>query len=590
MDDPYEFAEALDEKTRSYVIEKTSEFRKKYGNIGESNGKRIREFIQAKIVKQVAVAGKNLATLYRAGGKYSVSLNGEDVYSSDKVISRINISDDGNRLALFETFGSDLGTMKILENGNVVVEMEGNIGQVVFTSNSFYITKSFTENPPPDGGELNSHRVLLDGKVVFGTGLDSTKFIGLYSSKGKMILTVGDWNATSIYCGELENPGTWEKVHDLNATAEPVGMVNGEVCYLLKEGNGILRIGEKDIIQFPAPVESCNLVREGFFATYLIDAKLGVSLYSLSGEKIIDFPMDEAMGLLSADSDEERAVMVMQSFGLPYSIWAYERKSFKMQEENRLLNPRIEDRWVQSNGAKVHYFLVSPEKSGKKQALAYGYGGYNISLGPTYSPIYCSLLSSGASIAQANLRGGGEYGKEWHDAGIREKKQNVFDDFISVISELKSMGYRVVAKGESNGGLLVGSVMTQRPDILDGAVIGVPVLDMLRFHKMSVGRYWTTEYGNPDKQEDANFLRKYSPYHNITNAKYPPTLIYSRWNDDRVHPAHAIKFHMKLSEVSEDAFLRIGMSGGHSGITPNEENREVSEIYSFIMDCLTSQT
>ena len=588
MEDPYQFAESLDQNTKSYVIGKNREFSSKYGKIGEVNAEKIRKFLQTKIVRQALVAGQNFATLCRVGGKYSVILNGSEIYSSDLVISRISISEDGKRLALFETSGSDFGTMKLYSNGKIEQEINGNIGQVVFTQGSFYMTKSFTEAPPPDGGELNSHRVLSEGKIVFGTGLDSTKFINLHRSSGKMILTVGDWNSSSIYCGDLEKPETWKKVVDLNSTAEPVGMVDGEVCYILKEGNGILRIGEKEIIRFPTPVESCNLVSEGFLATYLVDAKLGVSLYSLSGQKIKDFPLNEAMGLLSADSDGERAVLAMHSFGLPYSIWRYGGSSFAMIEENRLLSPKIEERWVQSNGAKVHYFLVTPEREGKKQALAYGYGGYNISLGPAYSPTFSSLLSEGTAIAQANLRGGGEYGKEWHDAGIRERKQNVFDDFISVISDLKAMGYKVVAKGESNGGLLVGTVMTQRPDILDGAVIGVPVLDMLRFHRMSVGKYWTTEYGDPDNREDANFLKRYSPYHNITNAQYPKALIYSRWDDDRVHPAHAIKFHMKLSEVSGNAFLRIGMSGGHSGITPAEEKREVSEIYSFIVDCLSS--
>lgn len=588
MEDPYKFAESLGQETLEYVKEKNAEFSGVYGRISRSAGERVTEFLQAKIVRQAVISGKNTAILYRENQKYLVSLNGNEIYSTDKVISWDSLSEDGKRIALFETTGSDMGTLKIISNGKIVEETNGNIARVVFTASSFYMVKSYIEAPPPDGGELNSHRVLLNGEIIFGTGLDSTKFIDLHRSGDKMIATVGDWNRSSIYCGELENPMSWKKAYDLDAPAEPVGIVDGEVCYLKKDGNGVLMVGEKEIIRFPNPVESCNLVREGFLVTYLLDARIGICVYNQAGKKLREFPLKDAMGLVSSDSDNETAVVAMNSFGIPFSLWKYENLDMVMMGESRLLDVNIEDRWVQSNGAKVHYFLVHPGKQEKKKALAYGYGGYNISLAPGYSPIFAALLSDGIAISQANLRGGGEYGKEWHDSGILEKKQNVFDDFISVISDLKQNGYSVVAKGESNGGLLVGAVLTQRPDILDGAVIGVPVLDMLRFHLMSVGKYWVSEFGNPEDGKDAAFLLKYSPYHNISGKIYPKALIYTRWNDDRVHPAHAIKFHMRLREYTGGAFLRIGMSGGHSGITPMEEKSEVSDIYGFITACLNN--
>lgn len=586
MADPYEFAEALDDRTLSYVKDRNSEFSSIYGGIDPETRGRLNGFLQVRRIRQALLSGNSTAILYREGDRYHVTLNGNNVYSTEKVISWISMGPEGERLALFETSGSDMGTMKILLDGKVVEEIDGNITHVVFTESSYLMAKSYIEKAPPDGGELNSHRVLLNGKIVFGTGWDSTKFINMHRSGDKLIATVGDWNRSSIYFGDLADPATWKRLYDLDATAVPVGVVGGEVCYIKEEGNGILMMGERELARFPSPVESCILVREGFLVTFLRDASLGASIYDFSGKLATELPIPEHMGLMSAYSDDKEAALVLQSFGIPYSLWKYSGNNLELLDERRLLNVTVEDRWAQSSGTKIHYFLAMPEKHGKKQALAYGYGGYRISLAPVYSPIFAALLSEGVAISQANLRGGGEYGKEWHDSGILEKKQNVFDDFISVISNMREEGYSVVAKGESNGGLLVGATMTQRPDLLNGAVMGVPVLDMMRFHLMSVGKYWVSEFGNPDDSKDAEFLMKYSPYHNISGKEYPKALIYSRWNDDRVHPAHAIKFHMRLREQSDHAFLRINLTGGHSGITPSEELQEMSEIYSFITRCL----
>lgn len=586
MEDPYQYVETLDQRTFSYVKEKNAEFSKIFGDSISKIKDRVTEFIQTKAVIQALVSGNNYATLFRESQQYHVSLNNKTVYSSDNVILWINLSEDGTRLALFETLGSDMGTVKIISRGEIIQEIEGNISELEFTEDSFYLVKTYVEAPPPDGGELNSHRVIRGGDIVFGTGFDSTQFIHLKKSKGKLIADVGNWTQSSIYCGDLDVPKSWEKLYEFNSPVELVGIVNGEVCYLLKEGNGILKIGENTVVDFQSPVENVILVKDGFVVSYLEEAKINVSLYDFTGKKNKDFPLKEPMGLLISDSDEERAVMVFQSFGTPYSLWEYENSNLTLMEENRLLDLEIGDHFVQSTGARIHYFLVNPKNPDGKKVLVTGYGGFNISLTPRYVPYYATLLSEGITLVQANLRGGGEYGKKWHEDGMLERKQNVFDDFISVLDELKKHGYRIVAQGRSNGGLLVGAMVTQRPELLAGAVIGVPVLDMMRFHLMSVGKFWVTEFGNPENEDDAKVLMKYSPYHNINHREYPKTLIWGLWNDDRVHPAHGIKFHMKLSEYTENAFLRIGMSGGHVGISPLEEIQMDSDMCGFILECL----
>jgi prolyl oligopeptidase len=183
----------------------------------------------------------------------------------------------------------------------------------------------------------------------------------------------------------------------------------------------------------------------------------------------------------------------------------------------------------------------------------------------------------------ANLRGGSEYGEKWHRAGMRENKQNVFDDFIAVLEKLKNEGYKVAAWVRSNGGLLVSATLVQRPDVMDAAIIGYPVIDMLRFHKLYIGRVWIPEYGNPDNPEDREFLERYSPYHNVKKQNYPPIMIYTGLHDDRVHPAHALKFFMKLKELNAPVYLRVETKSGHMGASPETRIRELADMLSFVL-------
>lgn len=585
MEDRYQFVEDLDAETIRYAEHQTKKFREEYGNIPEELRENVSKYNNAKKVLQAIISKDHVLTSYEENGKYGVSLDGNEVYSTDNIIFWINSNDDCKKIAIFETSGSDFGTLKILIDGELKEEIEDKVDSISFTESSYYLVKTFSRNNPPDGGELNSHRILKDGKIVFGQGMKSNDFISLTKSKNKAIITVGDWNRSNIYSGEFENPSTWEKVKEVDVPVKPLGIIENEVCYLERKGNGIIKKGDLEILDAQSPIEDCLIVDEGFLVLHLIDSRVSPVLYDFSGNKLKTFDLETPMGFGSAFSDEHSAIFNLHSFGIPFSLYKYTSGELKKIEENNMLKLTIEDKWVNSSGANIHYFLVHSNSKVKK-AVAYGYGGFNISLTPTFSPLFVTLLDNGVSLAFASLRGGGEYGEEWHSAGMREKKQHVFDDFISVIQSLKENDYKVVAIGASNGGLLVGSVLTQKPEILDGAVIGNPVLDMLRFHLLSVGKYWISEYGDPDNPEDARYLLKYSPYHNVKNAAYPKILIYSRMNDDRVHPAHAIKFHMKLNEVDANAYLRISTNGGHIGIPPAEMIKEISENSNFILRCL----
>lgn len=232
---------------------------------------------------------------------------------------------------------------------------------------------------------------------------------------------------------------------------------------------------------------------------------------------------------------------------------------------------------------------------GANPVLLYGYGGFNIPITPFFAPNRIWWLEQGGVYAVANLRGGSEYGEEWHRAGMLENKQNVFDDFMAAAQWLVDNGYtspeKLVIEGRSNGGLLVSAVLVQRPELFGAVVCGVPVTDMLRYHKFTVGRYWIPEYGNAETNpKHFQFLYKYSPLHNARPAEYPPTIIVTADGDDRVVPAHAYKFAAALQEAQEGpapVLLRVDTKSGHGHGKPTAKIvEEQADIYAFLVKVL----
>jgi dienelactone hydrolase len=247
-----------------------------------------------------------------------------------------------------------------------------------------------------------------------------------------------------------------------------------------------------------------------------------------------------------------------------------------------------------STGGGTQKLQSTPDPS----VLLTGYGGFNISLTPAFDPSDFLWLDAGGVIAMAHLRGGGEYGDAWHRAGMRERKQNVFDDFIAAAEWLESTGRaargRVAIEGGSNGGLLVGACLVQRPDLFGAAICRVPVADMLRYHLFTVGRFWIPEYGCADDAGDFPFLLRYSPYHNvIDDTAYPPTLVMTADTDDRVAPGMAKKFAARLQEAASTTdggpiLLRVETRAGHGAGKPVEKQvGEQADLYAFLFHYLT---
>ncbi len=235
------------------------------------------------------------------------------------------------------------------------------------------------------------------------------------------------------------------------------------------------------------------------------------------------------------------------------------------------------------------------KRDGNNPTLLYGYGGFNISITPRFSVTRLAWMEMGGVFAQANMRGGGEYGEDWHKAGTKLQKQNVFDDFIAAAEWLINNDYtqpsKLAIQGGSNGGLLVGACMTQRPELFGACLPAVGVMDMLRFHKFTIGWAWTDDYGSSDDPEEFKALRAYSPYHNLTpGVKYPATMVTTADHDDRVVPGHSFKFAAALQYAQSGnapTLIRIETRAGHGAGTPTSKRIEqAADAWAFLVDNL----
>jgi prolyl oligopeptidase len=347
-----------------------------------------------------------------------------------------------------------------------------------------------------------------------------------------------------------------------------------------------------------------SLVGNLFIAHYLKDARTQIKLYSLDGTFVreVELPGIGSAGGFGGKRTDTETFYVFSSFATPPSIYRYDLitgQSKLIRRANVKFNPddyEVKQIFYPSkDGTKVPMFITAKKGlklDGSNPTLLYGYGGFNIPLTPSFSISRIAWLELGGVFAQANLRGGGEYGKEWHEAGTKLHKQNVFDDFIAAAQWLIEHKYtrpdKLAIQGGSNGGLLVGAVMTQRPDLFGACLPAVGVMDMLRFHKFTAGRFWVDDYGSPDNPEEFKALYAYSPYHNLKKGtKYPATLVTTADTDDRVVPAHSFKFIAQLQYCQTgDApvLARIETRAGHGAGKPTTKQiEEVADQWAFLV-------
>ena len=342
-----------------------------------------------------------------------------------------------------------------------------------------------------------------------------------------------------------------------------------------------------------------------FFARYMVDAVSEVKQYDYKGELVreVELPGVGSAGGFGTKKENKELYYSFTNYVTPGTIYKYnieEGTSEVYNKPNIKFNPEDYESkqvfYTSKDGTKVPMIITHKkglELNGKNPTILYGYGGFNVSLTPSFNTANAIWMEQGGVYAVPNLRGGGEYGKEWHDAGIKLKKQNVFDDFIAAAEYLIEENYTssdyLAIRGGSNGGLLVGATMTQRPDLMQVALPAVGVLDMLRYHTFTAGAGWAYDYGtSQDSKEMFEYLYNYSPIHNVEEGtEYPATLITTGDHDDRVVPAHSFKFAAELQEKqagNNPTLIRIETKAGHGAGKPTSMIiEEYADIFGFTL-------
>lgn len=428
----------------------------------------------------------------------------------------------------------------------------------------------------------------------------------------------GDGAGNALYVKDLTKPDAplTAMATDMRYQYYPIETINGKTYIFTNYGAPKGRIMAATVAK-PALKDWTEVVAEGqsvlsgvqviggkLLLTYDKDVANHAYVYSLDGkmEHEVKLPGLGSVGF-SGDKDDRECFFTFTSFTVPGAVYRYD---IGQNTYSLLRAPKVgfdADAFVteqvfypSKDGTRIPMFLTYKKglkRDGHNPVYLYGYGGFNISLNPGFSSSRIPFLESGGIYAQANLRGGGEYGEEWHQAGTKMRKQNVFDDFIAAAEWLIKNGYtgkdKIAIVGGSNGGLLVGACMTQRPDLFRVAVPQVGVMDMLRYHKFTIGWNWASDYGtSDDSKEMFEYLKSYSPLHNLKKGtRYPATLVTTADHDDRVVPAHSFKFAATLQECNDGThptLIRIDSKAGHGAGKPmSKVLEEQADIYGFIM-------
>lgn len=566
---------------------------------------------------------QNQYVLYREaeGGKSEVFLD-PNTFSADGTTSLagINFTKDGSLCAFQISEGGSDWRKVIILNTETKQQVEDTLFDVKFSGLSWRGNEGFyysSYDKPTDGSQLSgktqNHKLYFHklgtpqsaDELIFGGDKQQRRYIGGGVTEDGKFLVISAANATygnELYLQDLtrKNAPIQTLVGDMNNEHEIIHSENGKLYIVtnLNAPNRKLMVTDaskarpenwKDLIpetQFPLTASAAGGY---FFTSYLKDAVSLVKQYDLEGKEIreIELPGLGSAGGFGAKREDTELYYSYTSYVYPPTIFKLqiaEGKSELYKQSGVQFDPtQYESKqlfYTSKDGTKVPMILTykkGMELNGKNPTLLYGYGGFNVSLTPSFSTSNIVFMENGGIFVVANIRGGGEYGDKWHDAGTQQKKQNVFDDFIAAGEYLIAQKYTskdyLAISGGSNGGLLVGACMTQRPDLFKVAFPAVGVLDMLRYHKFTAGAGWAYDYGTADDSKEMfDYLYRYSPVHNVKKGvSYPATMITTADHDDRVVPAHSFKFAAALQAKhagTAPVLIRIDVKAGHGAGKP----------------------
>jgi len=549
-------------------------------------------------------------------------------------LSDVSFTKDGKKVAYaISEGGSDWRKVIVMDALSKEI-LEDTIKDVKFSALSWYKNEGFyySSYDKPDGSELSAktdqHKLYYhklgtpqkEDQVVFGEDAKRRYVFG-YITEDQRYLVINAAESTSgneLYIKDLSNPSNELKCLVNNFENDhSVIHSKGDLLYVSTNLNApnkkviTFKYNQpetehwKDFIEETQYVLTISTGAGYFFAEYMIDAISKVFQYSEKGKLIreIALPGLGSSSGFSGKLKDKTLYFSFTNYTTPSSIYLYDPSNgsfelFKKPEVGFDSNDYESKQvfYTSKDGTKVPMIITfkkGTELDGNNPTILYGYGGFNISLTPSFSIVNATWLEMGGIYAVANLRGGGEYGKAWHDAGTQMNKQNVFDDFIAaaeyLIQEKYTSSKFLAIRGGSNGGLLVGATMTQRPDLMQVALPAVGVLDMLRYHTFTAGAGWAYDYGTSEQNEDMfKYLYNYSPVHNVKkDISYPATLVTTGDHDDRVVPAHSFKFAAELQDKQKGdnpVLIRIETQAGHGAGTPVSKTiDQYADIFSFTL-------
>jgi len=581
---------------------------------------------------------QNQSVLYRKGsdGKEEIFLD-PNTFSKDGTTSLASVSftEDGSLVAYAISEGGSDWRKVIVLNAEDKTVIGDTLIDVKFSGLSWYKNEGFyySSYDKPDGSELSAktdeHKLYYhklntpqtQDRVVFG---DKTKrrYVGGYVTDDQNYLVITAANATSgneLYLQDLNNPnGSIQTIvtgfeNDYSIIDSKDGKLYivtnfnapNKKLMVVEASSVSNRDSWKDVISETENVLSLSKAGGYFFAHYMKDAVSVVEQYEYNGSKVREIELP-GLGTASGFGDKNDAKELYFSFtnyvtpGSIYKMDITTGASEIYQQPKVKFNPDdYESKQVfyeSKDGTRVPMMITykkGTKLDGNNPTMLYAYGGFNVSLTPTFSIANAVWLENGGIYAVPNLRGGGEYGKKWHIAGTQLQKQNVFDDFITAAEYLIDNKYtsseKLAIRGGSNGGLLVGATMTQRPELMQVALPAVGVLDMLRYHTFTAGAGWAYDYGTAeDSKEMFEYLKGYSPVHNVkAGVSYPATMITTGDHDDRVVPAHSFKFAAELQDKNEGnnpMLIRIDVNAGHgAGKSMEQIINENADIQAFTL-------